>query len=228
VVTASQLVLTATATQAPGATNNLTITAKDATGTTATNYAGDIQLMFSGASASPNGTQPTVTNKSGATAVNFGSQESITFAAGVASTTTTGATGQLVMRLFDSQTASIVVSDGTISNGTGVSVVVSSPTAAPSSSSGKYHYVQAASPAADQINADNGTVPSGTSLVAIETTGPHPGNQYTSAAAASNGSVSAFNVDNASAGTVAYSFAQADAWGNIGPTVGPFSFTDNG
>ena len=77
-------------------------------------------MTFSGASASPNGSNPTVTNATG-TAVNFGSNTAITFTNGVA--TVTGSNNG-VMTLYKVGAASIVVSDGTINNGTGLAVTV--------------------------------------------------------------------------------------------------------
>jgi hypothetical protein len=234
VVTASKLVMTAASTTpAAGAADNLTITAQDATGATATNYTGDATLTFSGASTSPNGTHPTVTNKGGASAVNFANQETITFASGVASNTTTGASGQLAMTLYDAQTASIVVSDGTINNGSGLSVTVSGPPTPFSSNSSKYNYTDNTSPTADTISGNNGTLTAGTGetltslvLVAIETAGAHVGNQYTSTGATAQGGTSAFNVDNATSST-SYKFAEADQWGNQSTGfAGPFSFAD--
>ncbi len=56
----------ASSTPTAGAADNLTITAKDAKGGTVTTYIGSHNLTFSGASASPNGTVPTVADSSGA------------------------------------------------------------------------------------------------------------------------------------------------------------------
>ncbi len=121
--TATQFSLTAaTTTPTAGATDNLTITAEDTYGNTVTTYTGSKSLTFSGAS--PIGSNnPTVTNAS-ASATNFGTAESITFAGGVASPTTTGASGQAVMTLYKAGTDLIVVSDGSINNGSGLSVTV--------------------------------------------------------------------------------------------------------
>ena len=70
--TASSLSLSAaTTTPTAGAGDNLTITALDTYGNTATGYTGSKTLSFTGANASPNNTNPTVTNASGtATAFN--------------------------------------------------------------------------------------------------------------------------------------------------------------
>ncbi|MEI7664354.1 MAG: hypothetical protein WCK34_19255, partial [Bacteroidota bacterium] len=82
--TATRLVITGSTSQTAGAAQSLTITAKDAGGTTITNYAGDKTLTFSGASSSTNPTTaPTVTNKTGM-AVAFNSSTTITFTNGVA------------------------------------------------------------------------------------------------------------------------------------------------
>ncbi len=111
---ASKFMLTAaTATPTAGAADNLTTTAQDAYGNVATSYAGSKSLTFSGASASPGGTKPTVANSSG-TAVNFGTATPISFTAGVAAITS--ATKNGVMKLYDAEEANIVVSDGTISS----------------------------------------------------------------------------------------------------------------
>ena len=72
---AAKLVLTAsTATPVAAANFNLTTTAQDAYGNTATTYAGSKSIVFSGASASPSGALPTVVNSAG-TAVAFGSRD---------------------------------------------------------------------------------------------------------------------------------------------------------
>jgi hypothetical protein len=100
----------------------LTITALDTYGNTEPGYTGDkTTIKFSGAGNGPNGTVPTVTNKSG-TAVNFGTNETITFTSGVA-TVSSGSNG--VMKLYKIESPSIVVSDGSINNGNGLSVTVS-------------------------------------------------------------------------------------------------------
>ena len=127
--TATSLSLSAaTTTPTAGAGDNLTITALDAGGNTATSYTGDKSLTFGGPGNGPNGTHPTVTSKT-ASAVNVGTAETITFANGVASPATSGATGQAVIKLYKLETANITVTDGSISNGTGLSVTVSAGTA---------------------------------------------------------------------------------------------------
>jgi hypothetical protein len=110
---ATKLVLTATnSNPAAGAGDSLTITAKNGSNATVTAYTGDKTLTFGGASNSPNGTVPTVADKSG-TAVNFGTAETITFSNGVA--TATGSRNG-VMTLYKAGSANITVSDGTINN----------------------------------------------------------------------------------------------------------------
>lgn len=99
-----------------GAAVQLTITARDAYGNTATSYGGDHSLTFSGASVAGDGTHPTVTDKSG-TPTNFGIATTVTFTVGVSS-----AGGQ--MRLYTAETAAITVSDGSISS-SGLNVTVS-------------------------------------------------------------------------------------------------------
>ena len=112
--TATKLILAAASTTpAPAATDNLTITAQDAYENTVTTYTGAKNLTFSGASASPNGTTPTVANSSG-TATNFGTATAITFTAGVATTVTSTKNG--VMKLYRAESANVAVSDGTISS----------------------------------------------------------------------------------------------------------------
>jgi alpha-tubulin suppressor-like RCC1 family protein len=114
--TASTFVLTAaTTTPIAGQTDALTITAGDTWGNTVTSYTGQHNLTFSGARAI--GTyNPTVTSRTG-TATTFGTATSITFTNGVSS-----AGG--VMTLYRAQTASIVVTDGTSTNGSGLQVTV--------------------------------------------------------------------------------------------------------
>jgi trimeric autotransporter adhesin len=145
-----------------GATDNLTITAKDSGGRTVTNYTGSHSLTFSGAS-SIGANNPKVTNSSGS-GIAFGSSTSISFTNGVSSVSS-GNNG--VMTLFKAETASIVVSDGTHTNGTGLSVTVSP------ASSNKLAYVQQPS------NTTAGQTISPSVTVAIQDTF---GNQTTSTA----------------------------------------------
>jgi hypothetical protein len=110
----------ASSTPTAGAEDNLTITAKDENGSTVTTYTGSHSLTFSGATASPDGTKPTVANSSGK-ATNFGSATAITFTAGVATATSTQ---NGVMRLYAGGTANIAVSDGSTSTETALGVTV--------------------------------------------------------------------------------------------------------
>jgi hypothetical protein len=121
--TAARLSLAASTTSpAAGASVNLTITALDAYENTATSYTGAKNLTFSGASASPNNTKPTVANSSSTSGVAFGTVTAITFTAGVA---TVSSSKNGVMKLYDAEEASIVVSDGSISTSSPLTVTVS-------------------------------------------------------------------------------------------------------
>ncbi len=118
----NKLVLAAqNTTTTAGVADNLTITAEDSGGNTVPTYTGLKNLTFTGANVAPNGTtHPTVTNSSG-TAVNFGNTTAITFTNGLAQVS---GSNNGVMTLFMAETALIKVSDGTISNGIGLSVTV--------------------------------------------------------------------------------------------------------
>src|SRR3954468_12028724 len=123
---ATQLSLSAASTTPiASAADNLSVTAKDANGNTATGYTGSHSLTFGGAADAPNGTHPTVTSSSG-TATNFGTATAISFTNGVASVT---GSNNGVMKLYRAETASITATDGTISNGSGLSVTVSAAAA---------------------------------------------------------------------------------------------------
>jgi hypothetical protein len=126
--TASKLVITGSGSQTAGASQNLTTTAEDAYGNTATTYTGSKNLTLSGANSSGNPvTAPTVKNSSG-TAVAFGSATAITFGSGVA-TVSGGNNG--VMTLYKAESATISVTDGSISSSGSdrLSVTVSAGTA---------------------------------------------------------------------------------------------------
>ncbi|WP_164969671.1 hypothetical protein, partial [Aquirufa rosea] len=100
-----KLVITGTSTQTAGATQNITITAKDASGNTVTTYTGAKNITFSGATASPSpATNPTVAG------TNFGTPTSLTFTAGVATAS---------MALYKAESATINASDGSINSITG-------------------------------------------------------------------------------------------------------------
>jgi hypothetical protein len=109
-----------------GSADNLTIKAFDAGLNAVTSYTGAHSLTFGGASASPSGAQPTVTNSAG-TAVAFGTATSITFASGQA---TVSGSSNGVMVLHGAGSASITVTDGSVSTASGVPVTVNLGTAA--------------------------------------------------------------------------------------------------
>jgi hypothetical protein len=115
------LVLNAAATTVTaGQTDNITIVAQDASANTVTAYSGNKSLTFTGAG-TVGSNNPTVTD-SGGVARTFGTPETISFSAGVANVS---GGGNGVMQLYKAETASVVVSDGTISNGSGLSITVS-------------------------------------------------------------------------------------------------------
>ncbi|HEY2805055.1 MAG TPA: invasin domain 3-containing protein [Gemmatimonadales bacterium] len=113
--TATHLVITGSGTQTAGLGQTVTITAKDALNNTATGYSGAKSLTFSGAAVAPAGNAPTATDN-GAVARNFGIATSVTFTNGVA-------TSSVV--LFDAQSASVSITDGTISTTVHLAVTVS-------------------------------------------------------------------------------------------------------
>jgi hypothetical protein len=108
-----------------GGSSNLTTTALDTYGNTATAYAGAHNVTFTGASASPNGTAPTVVNSAG-TATAFGSATALTFTAGVAAVSSSK---NGLLKLYKAESASIAVSDGSIASVTPVAATVSPTTA---------------------------------------------------------------------------------------------------
>ncbi len=110
--TATKLVITGSSSQTAGGSQNLTITAEDSYGGKTTSYTGSKNLTFSGASSSPSGTAPRVSN-SGGTAIAFGSTTAITFSSGVA---TVSGSANGVMTLYKAETATISVTDGSISS----------------------------------------------------------------------------------------------------------------
>ncbi len=116
----------ASVTPTVGVADNLTTTAKDAYGNTATAYTGSHNLTFGGANNGPNGNAPTVTSSAG-TVTNFGTATAITFAAGVA---TVAAGNNGVMKLYKAGAAPITVTDGTIGNGAGLTVTAAAAAAA--------------------------------------------------------------------------------------------------
>lgn len=119
---ATKLVLTSsTATPVAATGFNLTTTAQDAYGNTATGYTGSKSVTFAGATASPSGAQPTVVNAAG-TAVNFGTATALTFSNGVA---TPASSKNGFTKLNKVETASVTASDGTISTAAALSLPVS-------------------------------------------------------------------------------------------------------
>lgn len=114
----------ASTTPAAGEADNLTVTAQDTYGNTIPSYTGAHNLTFSGASASPSGETPTVTNSAGA-ATAFGSATSINFTAGVASVS---GSNNGSMKLYKSGSTSLKVSDGTFTSAASV-VAVAAATA---------------------------------------------------------------------------------------------------
>jgi len=141
--TASKFALTAaSATPAVGTVDALTTTAQDAYGNTATSYTGAHSLVFSGASASPSGTNPTVSDSSGAD-VAFGGATAVNFTAGVAKASE-GAGGG--MKLYKSGSTAVKATEGalltptavtvTVAAGTATKLVLSSSTATPVAATG--------------------------------------------------------------------------------------------
>jgi hypothetical protein len=114
---AAKLVLTAaTLTPVAAASDNLTTTAQDTYGNTATSYAGSKSITFSGATISPSGAAPNVTNTAGS-AINFGSPTVLTF--------TNGATATRVLKLNKAEVANVTATDGTISTAAPLTFTVS-------------------------------------------------------------------------------------------------------
>jgi len=109
----SRLVIDGLGSQTAGVAQGLTITAQDSYGNTATGYSGDKALTFSGASAAPDGTVPTVTDKDG-NAIDFGDPTTITFSSGEA-TVSSGDNGAMVLYESGTSAVTIQVTDGTIS-----------------------------------------------------------------------------------------------------------------
>ncbi|MHA8056960.1 hypothetical protein VR611_13535, partial [Aquirufa nivalisilvae] len=94
---ATKFIVTGTGTQTAGGSQNITITAKDASGNTATAYTGAKSITFSGANASSSpATNPTVAS------TDFGTATSVTFSNGVATVS---------MSLYKVESALIVATD---------------------------------------------------------------------------------------------------------------------
>jgi uncharacterized delta-60 repeat protein len=94
--------ITGSVIQTAGSGQEITITARNQYGVVATDYAGDKDLVFSGAVVSPDpSVNPTCSNNS--TDVPFGDLTTVTFTAGVGTST---------MKLYNAETSSIDVTDG--------------------------------------------------------------------------------------------------------------------
>jgi hypothetical protein len=119
----------ATATPVAGATDALAVTATDAYGNVATSYKGSHNLVYSGASPSPSGDAPTVTNSSG-TAIAFGSSTKTRFTTGVA---TTSGSKNGAMVLYRAAAAAIGVTEGTKSGTASAPITVTAGPAAAAS-----------------------------------------------------------------------------------------------
>src|SRR5581483_7177945 len=114
------------ATAIAGTAQSITLTAKDANGNTVgsgtNNYTGDKTLTFSGPSNGPSGGSATVTSKTGV-ATNVGTGELVTFVNGVADQSVQ--TTQLNVNFKKVETASLHVTDGTVTSSPDLSVTVS-------------------------------------------------------------------------------------------------------
>lgn len=118
---AAKFVLTAaSSTPVAGALDELTTTAQDTYGNTATSYTGSHSLVFSGASASPGGNTPTVSDSTGAD-VAFGAATAIEFTAGVAKASEANGGA---MKLYRSGSTSVKATEGSITTPTAVTVTV--------------------------------------------------------------------------------------------------------
>ncbi len=125
--TASELSLAAASTTpAAGGADNLTMTTFDPYGNTATDYAGSHNLVFSGASTSPSGAEPTVVDSSGAT-IAFGEPTAIGFTAGVAKV---ASAKNGVMKLNRAEVAQLTATDGSISTPAALAITVATGAAA--------------------------------------------------------------------------------------------------
>lgn len=108
-----RFIITGSATQTAGTSQNITITQTNAAGVTNTSYTGEKFLTFSGANSSVSPVNaPTVKDKTG-TAIAFSSSTSITFTNGVA-TVSGGSNG--VLTLYKAESAVISVTDGSITS----------------------------------------------------------------------------------------------------------------
>jgi hypothetical protein len=110
----------ATTTPTAGTGFNVTTTAQDVYGNTVTTYTGSKSIVFSGASASPAGTLPTVVNGENV-AINFGSPTALTFSSGVA---TPASSKNGFMKLGLVGATSVSATDGTFSTATPLALTV--------------------------------------------------------------------------------------------------------
>jgi hypothetical protein len=123
---ASLKVSAASTTPVAGVADNLTTTALDTYGNTATGYSGEKKVTFSGPETSPSGTAATVVNNAG-TAVNVGTATALTFTAGVASV---GSSKNGVFKAARAGAATLSASDGTISTASALALTVGTGAAA--------------------------------------------------------------------------------------------------
>jgi hypothetical protein len=118
---ATHLVLeAASTTPTAGEADNLTVTAKDASGDTVGTYSGSHSLIFEGAGVATSGEEPVVVDESGVER-NFGEATEITFSEGK-STVSSAING--VMTLYKAEAAHIKVKEGSLNNSTGLAVTV--------------------------------------------------------------------------------------------------------
>lgn len=118
---ASKLVLTgSTATPSATGTSNLTTTVQDPYANTVTTYIGLHDIVFSGATASPSGTVPTIVDSEG-TATAFGTATELNFKVGIAAV---ASAKNGLMRLYRAGATNISASDGTISTATPLALTV--------------------------------------------------------------------------------------------------------
>lgn len=115
-----------TGTPVAGTGFNVTTTAQDAYGNTATAYTGSKNIVFSGAAASPAGTLPTVVNSAGAV-INFGSATALSFTNGVA---TPASSKNGFMKLGLPGATSVSATDGSLTTSTPLALTVSTGAAA--------------------------------------------------------------------------------------------------
>jgi hypothetical protein len=118
---ATQLQLeVSSATPLAGEADELTITAKDASGNTVASYSGAHTLVFEGASQAPSGAKPVVIDRNGVEQ-SFGEPTEINFSEGraIVSSAKNG-----LMKLYKVEAAHIKVKEGSLNNGTGLAVTV--------------------------------------------------------------------------------------------------------